>query len=53
MRKITFVYTADDEEPKCNICDHICDSEEFCILNCGGANGWAEYKRTEFKEVEE
>lgn len=40
-------YTGDDEEPKCGRCDHIQDSDNWCMKNCGGANGWNGYKRTE------
>lgn len=47
------IYTADDEEPKCGTCDHICDSDEWCQKYCGGANSWNGYVRTEFVEDEQ
>lgn len=47
------IYTADDEEPKCDMCDHVCDSDKWCMENCGSSNGWAGYQRTEFEEKEE
>lgn len=40
-------YNADDEEPSCKRCDHICDSDKWCMGNCGGGNGWNGYERTE------
>lgn len=24
------IYTVDDEEPNCNRCDHICESDKWC-----------------------
>ena len=43
-------YTADDEEANCGNCDHACDSDMWCMNNCGGANGWNGYVRTERQE---
>lgn len=47
------VYTADDEEPNCGRCDHINDSDKWCMEYCGGANSWNRYERTEYLEGEE
>lgn len=47
------IYTADDEEPRCEMCDHINDQEEWCTIYCGAPNGWYRYERTEFEEMEE
>lgn len=44
------IYGADDEEPSCRNCDHILDSDKYCIDNCGGANAWNGYERTERME---
>ena len=30
------IYTVDDEEPNCNRCDHVCDSDKWCQKYCGG-----------------
>lgn len=38
-------YTADDEAPSCGRCEHINDSDEWCMQNCGGTNGWSGYLR--------
>lgn len=46
MREI-ITYTADDEEPKCGRCNHMQDSDKWCMENCGGANSWNGYSRTE------
>ena len=35
-----FTYTADSEEPDCGRCDHICDSDKYCIKNCGAEHAW-------------
>lgn len=41
----TIIYTADDEEPDCGICNNIdCDS---CCENCGAEFGWRYYEREE------
>lgn len=53
MLSIDTVYVADDEEPKCGRCDHINDSDEWCVKNCGAHNGWNGYERTVFIESEE
>lgn len=38
MSKIR-IYTADDEEPDCNKCDH-CDSMDYhCVRYCGPEHG--------------
>lgn len=44
------IYTADDEEPNCNRCDHVCESDKWCQKYCGGAHSWNSYERTEFIE---
>ena len=43
-------YTADDEEPSYGRCDHINDSDIWCSKNCGSANYWQGYIRTEFEK---
>ena len=45
MRRI--IYTADDEEPDCARCDHVCDSDNLCMAYGGPEHGWARYERTE------
>lgn len=44
-------YTADDEAPSCGRCEHINDSDEWCMQNCGGTNGWSGYLRYGESEV--
>lgn len=44
------IYTVDDEEPKCNRCDHVCDSDIVCQQYCGNEHYWNGYSRTEFIE---
>lgn len=44
-------YTADDEVPNCGRCEHINDSNEWCMQNCGGANSWSGYLRYGESEV--
>lgn len=41
------IYTVDDEEPNCNMCDHVCDSDEICREYCGCEHWWNGYVRTE------
>jgi hypothetical protein len=43
-------YTADDEVPSCGRCEHINDSDEWCMQNCGRTNGWSGYLRYEYDE---
>ena len=45
-------YTADDEEPSCNRCDHVLADDEWCMKHCGGANSWKRYRRTETRSGE-
>lgn len=45
-------HTADNENPSCQRCDHINDSDKWCMENCGGAHSWNGYTRTEAKENE-
>lgn len=40
------IYTADDEEPDCGICDNQCYSE--CCQQCGNEYAWGYYKREEY-----
>ena len=49
-------YTADDEEPDCMKCDHVCgwilidnkgQKHDNCAEHCGAEHGWNGYKRTE------
>lgn len=40
-------YTADNEEPDCGRCDHVCDSDNLCMDYCGPEHGWARYVRTD------
>lgn len=42
------IYDADDEEPNCGCCDHVCDEYE-CDKYCGPDNWWTGYQRTERK----
>lgn len=39
--------TANDEEPMCRFCDNINNTDRWCMENCGGANFWNGYRRTE------
>ena len=42
------IYTADDEEPDCMICDYCeCDPAEYCS-NCGPEGWWQNFKHTEW-----
>lgn len=41
------IYTADDEEPDCLMCDH-CQSSDLCG-ECGPEHGWHYYRREEQK----
>lgn len=47
----TITYTSDDEEPVCGRCNHVVDSDKWCMEQCGGANSWNGYERTE--EIDE
>lgn len=49
----SITYNADDEEPICGRCDHINDSDKWCMKNCGGANSWNGYRRTEIRKENE
>lgn len=41
----TIIWTADDEEPDCGVCDNQdCDG---CCENCGAEFGWKYYERKE------
>lgn len=39
------IYTADDEEPDCMMCDH-CQSSDLCS-ECGPEHWWHYYERKE------
>lgn len=41
------IYTADDEEPKCERCDFMDAPHTLCTGNCGAEHGWNGYQRTE------
>ena len=41
------IYTADDEEPNCNMCCHSDGNDDICIMKCGPKHGWARYERIE------
>ena len=41
------IYTADDEEPDCLMCDH-CQSSDLCS-ECGPEHVWHYYRREEQK----
>lgn len=43
----TIIYTADDEEPKCDRCCHACDDESICMERCGPEYAWSGYERLE------
>ena len=49
MAKIR-IYTADDEKPDCNKCDH-CDNDDYlCVRSYGPEHGWSGYERIEREE---
>lgn len=50
------IYTADNEEPDCMKCDHVCgwfwtdykgQKHDNCAEHCGVEHGWNGYQRTE------
>lgn len=43
-------HTADDEKPSCGRCDRTGCVDKWCMENCGGANSWKGYKRTELEK---
>ncbi len=45
------IYTADDEEPECNRCEHV-DDDYFCVKKCGPEHGWNGYARVESYGIE-
>lgn len=50
--KYAETFNADDEEPKCINCDHVCNwYGQFCS-ECGPEYGWHNYIRTEIHEIE-
>lgn len=49
-KKVTvYEYNADDEEPDCMKCVHVCDSREICD-KCGSS--WLNYKRIFVEDAE-
>ena len=49
-RVTIYEYNADDEEPDCGRCVHVCDSQDICN-KC--ASGWMNYKRIEVEGDED
>lgn len=47
--KSVWIYTADNEEPKCMRCDNVCGSQDKCD-KCGAEYWWQHYQRTEVVE---
>ncbi len=45
MRQV--IYTADNEEPKCNQCCHVNRDESICMERCGPEHAWFGYERVE------
>lgn len=46
---MVFIRTADDEEPDCNRCEHVCESDDFCSRLCGAEKRMA-YVRKVYRE---
>ena len=44
------IYTADDEEPKCERCENICEPIDYCVERCGPEHGWNLYSREVIEE---
>lgn len=42
-------YTADEEQPDCNRCEHVCEDYD-CDNMCGPEHGWNGYERIEREE---
>lgn len=47
------VYTVEEEEASCLICEHVCEKEDWCEKYCGPKHGWSRYERLEFVEKAE
>ena len=47
------VYTVEEEEASCLICEHVCEKEDWCEKYCGPKHGWNHYERLEFVEKAE
>lgn len=56
------VFTADEEEPNCMMCDFCSDGirtdllgkkHDYCAELCGSEHGWNRYQRSVKMEVEE
>lgn len=50
--KKIFVYTADNEEPDCMKCEHVCDSYEKFCNKCGPEYYWYNYVRIKIENEE-
>ena len=55
------IYTADNEEPDCMKCDHVCGwtwtdrtgkLHDYCSEKCGAEHYWNGYERTESEDEE-
>ena len=47
------VYTVEEEEASCLMCEHVCEKEDWCEKYCGPKHGWNHYERLEFVEKAE
>lgn len=52
IRRYRETYNADNEEPNCLRCNHVCDRYDSFCLRCGPENWWHNYIRTEVREIE-
>ena len=43
---VEIIYTADDEEPDCILCDNVCTASDNVCARCG-KSGWMYYQRSE------
>lgn len=43
------IYTADDEEPKCNQCCYCNNDDLICADMCGPKYAWLGYERIEYE----
>ena len=46
-RVTVYEYNADDEEPRCDKCEHVTDSQKICD-SCGAF--WINYRRREYED---
>lgn len=57
--KVILIFTADDEEPECMMCNNVCKEHkdfygkpyDFCAKHCGPEHGWNGYERTKVEEI--